>query len=564
VTYGVTVNAEPESSRGSPLGLPEDGVADRAGGVERWLEMRLNLLAYGIVTIAFLLRAYAAGSTFLNPDEALHYIILNQRSVYWAYKISLTNAHPPLIYFLLYYWKFLGRSEMILRFPSVVAGTATCWVAYKWIGTLFGKVAGLVGLVLFAFSPAMIALSAEVRSYELLLVCETAALYFAEAALREKSVPKMWCFSAFQYLAILSHYSAIFFSFAIGVYVTARMLEDRPPRAVVLAWASAQAGVLAICGFLYVTHVSKLKSYVSAWEVSFDKSFSHTGHEHLLTYAGERTLDIFKFLFENHYVAIAMLLLWMAGIVILLLGNWVTRQKNQRFFLMGILLSVPVLAVFGAGVAGYYPYVGSRHTAFLAPFVIAALSFVLAKASRQKIGAAFVIAGLLVAAANISGQVFEPYIARENQSRTLMKAALDHIHETIPPGGLIVTDYQSALLLVYYLCGPELILPTGTFNLPASRVKCNGYTIASYQTWEMHAPLFLSDFAKIAKAQRLTPGVNIWVFQSGWGPTLAQELPSSSPRLGCVSPKIFGANISVIPLRVGPDFSPIAAVAECP
>jgi hypothetical protein len=231
---------------------------------------------------------------------------------------------------------------------------------------------------------------------------------------------------------------------------------------------------------------------------------------------------------------------------------------------MGILLSVPVLAVFGAGVAGYYPYVGSRHTAFLAPFVIAALSFVLAKASRQKIGAAFVIAGLLVAAANISGQMFEPYIARENQSRTLMKAALDHIHETIPPGGLIVTDYQSALLLVYYLCGPELILPTGTFNLPASRVKCNGYTIASYQTWEMHAPLFLSDFAKIAKAQRLTPGVNIWVFQSGWGPTLAQELPSSSPRLGCVSPKIFGANISVTPLRVGPDFSPIAAVAECP
>lgn len=564
MSHGVTVNVEPESSRGSGLRQPEDGAADKGGGVERWLETHLNLLAYGIVAIAFLLRAYAAGRSFLNPDEALHYIILNQRSVYWVYKVSLTNAHPPLIYLLLYYWKFLGRSEIMLRFPSVLAGTVACWIVYEWIGTLFGKVAGLIGLVLFAFSPAMIALSAEVRSYGVLLICETAALYFAEAALREKSVPKMGCFSVFQYLAILSHYSAIFFSVAVGVYAIARMLEDRPPRNVVLAWAGWQAGALAICGFLYVTHVSKLKSYVSVWEVSFDKSFSHTGHEHLFTYARERTLDIFKFLFENHYVATTMFLLWMAAVVILLFRDWVTRRKYQRLFLKGILLSVPALAVFGAGVAGYYPYVGSRHTAFLAPFVIAALSFMLAKVSRQKIGAAFVIAGLLIGAANASEPMFEPYIAKENQSRALMKAALDHIHETIPPGGLIMTDYQSALLLVYYLCGPELILPTGTFNLPASRVKCNGYTIASYQAWKMQAPFFLSDFAKIAEAQRLTPGVNIWVFQSGWGPTLAQELPSASPRLRCVRPKTFGENISVIPLRVGPDFSPIAAVAECP
>jgi len=562
VRYGVTVSAEPESTRVSGLRLPEDGGVHKAGRVERWLETHLNLLAYGIVAVAFLLRADAAARSFLNPDEALHYIILNQRSVYWAYKISLTNAHPPLIYLLLYYWKFLGRSEMMLRFPSVLAGTAACWLAYKWIGTVFGKVAGLIGLLLFSFSPAMIALSAEVRSYALLLVFETGALYFAEAALREKSIPKMWRFSVLQYLAILSHYSAIFFSFAIAVYAIARMLEDRNPRNLVFAWADGQGGALAICGFLYVTHVSKLKSYVSAWESSFDKGLSHTGHEHLFTYTRDRTLDIFKFLFENRFVATAMFLLWVAAVVILLLGDWVTRRKYQRLFLIGILLSIPVLAVFGAGVAGYYPYVGSRHTAFLAPFVIAALSFVLAKVSRQKLSAAFVIAGLLAGAANTSGQ--ESYIAKENQSRTLMKAALDHIHETIPPGGLIMTDYQSALLLVYYLCGPDLILPTGTFNLPASRVKCNGYTIASYQTWQMQAPLFLSDFAKIAKAQRLTPGVNIWVFQSGWEPTLAEELPSASPRLRCVRPKTFGENISVIPLRVGSDFSAIAAVSECP
>ena len=77
----------------------------------------------------------------------------------------------------------------------------------------------------------------------------------------------MWCFSAFLYLAILSHYSAVFFVLASGVYAVARFADSRYPRKLIAAWAMGQVGALAIYVFLYVTHVSKIKSHVALWAI---------------------------------------------------------------------------------------------------------------------------------------------------------------------------------------------------------------------------------------------------------------------------------------------------------
>jgi Dolichyl-phosphate-mannose-protein mannosyltransferase len=531
--------------------------------MEKWLHARLNFVVFGVLAAGFFARLYAAGSTYLNPDEAFHYIILNQDSALFAYKVSLTNAHPPLIYLLVYYWSFLGRSELMLRLPSVLAGTIFCWAAYKWIGMLFGKAAGILGLILVSFSPVMIALSAQVRSYALVLCCETVALYLVEDALEQKSIRKMAYFALFLYLAILSHYSAVFFVLGVGIYASARLVEARSPRGVVATWIAGQVGALGIYWFLYVTHLSRLKSYIQSWQVSFDQNYSHTSHEHFLTYTWDRTIDIFLFLFDNPFLAHGLLLIWMASVIFLLLREWAFHPTNLRTRFSGVLLVVPIIGVFVAGTFGYYPYIGSRHTVFLAPFLIAALSFLIATISGRRLSAGVAIVALLACAMHTGGKLSEPYLTRENQRLGLMKDAIKYIRQTIPPDERIVTDYQSAIMLVYNFCGPIRILPLGAFSLPVSRFHCDGYTIASFQTWGMQAPYFLANFSKIARAQNLTPGDKIWVVQSGWGVTLAHELISTDTQFRCLNPKNFGDNISIFQLAVGPDFSPVAVSPNC-
>src|ERR1700680_33745 len=226
---GTLVPAEENARHHGAPEIPGRDPIPTAGSLARRLLHHLNAVALAVVAAGFALRMFVATRTYLNPDEALHYLLLNQTSVFLAYKASLTNAHPPLIFLVLYYWHFLGRSELMLRLPSVFAGTAFCWMFYKWVGLAFGRAASWIGLILAAFSPAMVDLSAEVRAYALLLFCVGAALYFLERAFAEKSVREMWRFSVFLYLAILSHYSAVFFAVAAGVYALARIADSHLP-----------------------------------------------------------------------------------------------------------------------------------------------------------------------------------------------------------------------------------------------------------------------------------------------------------------------------------------------
>src|SRR5260221_2842162 len=95
----------------------------------------------------------------------------------------------------------------MLRLPSVFAGTAFCWFTFKWLEISFSRTASFIALIVVAFSPTLIGLSAELREYSLLLFFMAAALYYFEAALREKTPREIWSLPVSFYLSILSHYS---------------------------------------------------------------------------------------------------------------------------------------------------------------------------------------------------------------------------------------------------------------------------------------------------------------------------------------------------------------------
>jgi mannosyltransferase len=188
-----------------PAVLPEKVIKSDAGGrgLENLLAEHLGAIAAVVVAAGFGLRLLVASRSYLNPDEALHYVMFNQQSTLLTYQVSLTSAHPPLFFLFMYFWHFLGRSELLLRLPSVLAGTAFCWFTFKWVGLFFGKKPGLISLVIATFAPALINISAEVRQYAFLLLFMSVALYFLGRSFQEKSSRDMWYFTLFLYLAIL-------------------------------------------------------------------------------------------------------------------------------------------------------------------------------------------------------------------------------------------------------------------------------------------------------------------------------------------------------------------------
>src|SRR5260370_29162263 len=157
-------------------------------------------------------RLWTASGTFLNPDEALHFRLANQASLFLAYKASLTASHPPLLTFVLYFWRALGASELWLRLPSVVAGTAFCWMFYQWLSKAAGKTAGFIGLLFVAFLPPIVLLGMDLRQYPLTLPFLAGALYLLDEAFLKNPPGRMVAFSLCLYLALLSHYSAFLFA----------------------------------------------------------------------------------------------------------------------------------------------------------------------------------------------------------------------------------------------------------------------------------------------------------------------------------------------------------------
>jgi hypothetical protein len=563
VNLRVAVETEPASPQNVAPGTLESDV--HPGFIESWLHDHINAIAVTVVAAGFSVRIFVASRSYLNPDEALHYLLIHHSSVVLAYKDSLSNAHPPLLFIILYFWQFLGRSELMLRLPSALAGTTLCWAAFKWIGDLFGRTAALIGLIFVAFSPAMIALSAEVRDYALLLFCMVTALYFLGRAFQEHSMQSMCYFSIFLYLAILSHYSAIFFAMAIGLYSLVRISDAQRPRKLVAAWAIGQAGALAIYGFLYVTQLSKITNNIAGWGKTYDQYYFHSGYADLFSFLQENTSNIFLYIFEQEYVSETVLVLFVVGVAVLFFRGLLPARRNPRSCHLGILLLLPFIAVWGAAVFGIYPYVGSRHTVFLAPFAIAAASFLLAAVCGQKLWAGLSIATLLMGMSNAYGKPSGQFITKENQDRSLMIAAMNHIQQTVPRTEMILVDYQSGLPIAYYLCGPRNTIRLDALYDQLSKSTCNGYSIISLDShlWKLTPGNFPPKFQQLAYTYGLKPGDRVWVFQAGWGANLDTELPAHVPKFRCLASKSFGANITVIPFVVGSDLLPTKSITSC-
>ncbi|MGA7302095.1 MAG: glycosyltransferase family 39 protein [Candidatus Sulfotelmatobacter sp.] len=543
-------------------------IISHANSAESWPRGRIDLAAVFILLFGLIARMWAASGTFLNPDEALHFRLANQTSWLLAYRQSLTASHPPLLTFILYFWRVLGTSELWLRMPSILAGVVFCWMFYKWLRNAAGDLAGLIGLIFVSFLPPVVLLSAEIRQYALLLAFLASALYFLDDSFAKNSSARMIAFSLCLYLAMLSHYSAFWFAAALGIYALLRFTE-RISLALKTTWAIGQIGALALAIFLYKSHISKLgvgesRTALQGWMSDFflRRSYFDAAHDDPLLFLVGHSFGAFQYFFGQLAVGDVMGLLFVLGVVLLLRGKDLPQQKADSRRL-AILLLLPFAVAAVAALAHVYPYGGTRHIAFLIIPGVAGVSVAIARLAADSWKRGLAAAALIVVACIAFGKTRPPSMDRADQSRTHMTAAIDFIKQNVKPNELIFTDYQTDLILGHYLCQQE---PISFEAAPATfeQFSCGGYHVVSqdYKGWQFWAPNFSEEWQRLMKDFNLQPGDVVWIVQAGWGTHLPQDLQRQFAEFRNLHFESFGKNILIFKLTVGQPMPSVAGDAD--
>jgi uncharacterized membrane protein len=525
---------------------------------ESWLQRHINTAAIAVTLLGFTARLWTASGTFLNPDEALHFRLANQVSLLVAYKGSLSEAHPPLLTLVLYFWRLLGVSELWLRLPLVFASVVFCWMFYKWLSHAAGSLAGFIGLIFVALLPPIVLLSAEIRQYPLLLAFLASALFFLEDAVAKNSTASMAAFSLCLYLAMLSHYSAFLFAAALGIYALLVFLEKRPPIKLLSVWAAGQFGALALAVLLYKTHIAKLRMAQSrtpmqGWmsESYLHRSYIDPAHDHRLLFLAGHTFGVFQYYFGQLALGDVMCIVFFAGVALLLRGTGFPQDRSSRRRL-GLLLLLPFAIACAVSVAHLYPYGGTRNVAFLIIPAVAGVSIAIANLATTKWTRPLATTALILLACIAFGKPRPPRMDRADQSPAHIAAAIDFIQKNIDPSAIIFTDYQSDLILGHYLCRQRpIVFDPAPANF--EQFSCAGHRIISTQEqeWMFSSANFIQEWQYFEQSYNLQAGTKVWIIQAGWGIALPEDLRAHFPEFQNLHSDSFGKNIKIFKLTTG-------------
>ncbi len=488
------------------------------GRFEAWVIKNSSWLALGIIFAAFALRLAYSDSCYLNPDEAAHFEAARPGSWLETCKAAFGLAHPPLFILVLHGDLFLGRTELMLRLPSLICGTAALWLAFAWLRRNLGAIPALAGLGFMALSPSAIAASTEVRQYGLLLFFICGALYATERTFTERSTAWAVVQGLCLVGALLTHYTSIVVIFSIGSYVLLRLLSDGAPRRVLFTMGVCQLVLITLLGLLYFGHVRHSIPFGSGTSMDYLRSFYYTpARETPLGFVWRAFSRTFSYAFGFYRLAPLFILAFLAGLTALVAG----RTKAPR--LMAVLIICPFAVGFVAAVFHVFPFAGTRHQTYLLPFFAAGIAAVLACMPARR-------ALLLL----LLGAVIAPFWATRampsNNPRAMpigdMTAAIKYLRQMVPPGAGLFVDYETRFQLRYYFTRNDAsfdILRTGT----EVEEQLGGYRVVVPKkfVWDFDPGEALEQAAESARASGVPPGDPLWVFSVAWGdPSLGAQL----------------------------------------
>ncbi|MFK7899732.1 MAG: glycosyltransferase family 39 protein, partial [Cyclobacteriaceae bacterium] len=136
--------------------------------------------------------------------------------------------NPLFFEFILHFWtKIVGISAFSVRFLPVLFSALTGVVLFEFARKNHSFLVGVGAALLFTFSDAIILYSHTARTYSMLLLFTSLAMYFLVEVLRTHSKKRLIFFTIFNALVIYTHYISPFILFAEFIIVVLSVKEKK-------------------------------------------------------------------------------------------------------------------------------------------------------------------------------------------------------------------------------------------------------------------------------------------------------------------------------------------------
>jgi len=211
------------------------------------LAWRLALVA--LLLTAFALRVYRLDTRELSGDEAFGYFFaLRPYPGIVQATLSLREPHPVASYFVQKAWSGIaGDSEFALRFASVWWGVLAVAILYRFARRLWlSPTTALIGAGLLAVSPYVIAQCQTARMYSMSLALTLASTWLALEALARRRWACWIAYVSVSWLALHTHYYAVFILLAQNIFVLASARCGANVRPKLLPWLTAQVALFGL------------------------------------------------------------------------------------------------------------------------------------------------------------------------------------------------------------------------------------------------------------------------------------------------------------------------------
>jgi hypothetical protein len=533
-----------------------DEPQSKLNGLRHWLQTHLDAVAGTAIVVGFVLRLVPALTRWLHSDDIQNFSYSDHARLADVWRDAYQGGHPPVYHFLLFVWRFLGRSDVILLLPSVILGTALLWFAYRWLKVQFDPTTALIGAILLASAPEMVLFSTELRQYALLLLLEFAALATLSQALSTRSARAMLGCSLLLALAVLTDYMAIWLALGLAAHGLWLVLRRQLTGRARTAWLAGQAIVLATIALLYVTQLANLRgsgAEDAARHAWLQSSYFTPARGNFALFLVRQTFAIFSYFFSSPLLGGLGLVLALAGIVLIMRQP---EPRTGRALIPIVVLPFAVTAL--AALTGLSPFGGSRHCLPLAVLTVAPVSYALARLVGARTELVLASALVLIPAWRVTTHTAAPwYIAPSSQRRELMLQATDYLHTLAPHSRLVFTDDQGQAILLRYLAPgharPVPDHPPGFVEYDCAGIRLVSPGTLAFTVGDTANPYyrdFNQAFFQLKEGYNLQPGDTVCVVSAGWGDNLGKLL---SRKLGVSYPGLrwFGNNISVFVLPVG-------------